>query len=238
MRRFRSVSDYLSLGAGPPDRKAAPLLGAQLHLAAAQADIAKARKLVDDVLALPADQLAYAKRLDGAGLAVFVAKSDAERAALAKPVHVAKSGEVFYATDDARLVSMAKANDAMADQLEVAKAAAVTAEIAKSVAAVPHVKDAALLVKAAYLLPEAERAQALAALATVDASIGTITRPIGKGSEPDPVVKSAERELEDALEAFAKAAGKSPDACLVEFTKTAEGKRLYAAAYQSNPTRN
>lgn len=30
MRRFRSVSDYLSLGAGPPDRKAAPLLGARV----------------------------------------------------------------------------------------------------------------------------------------------------------------------------------------------------------------
>lgn len=30
MRRFRSVSDYLSLGAGPTDSKAAPLLGARV----------------------------------------------------------------------------------------------------------------------------------------------------------------------------------------------------------------
>ena len=204
-------------------------------LLAAQADIAKARKLVDDVLALPADQLAYAKRLDGAGLAVFVAKRAAERAALAKPVHVAKSGEVFYATDDARLVSMAKANDAMADQLEVAKAAAVTAEIAKSVTAVPHVKDAALLVKAAYLLPEAERAQALAALATVDASIGTITRPIGKGSEP-AAVKDAEGQLEELAKGIAKDKGVSFAKAFDLALETPDGAALYARAEAAKRT--
>ena len=31
MRRFRSVSDYLSLGAGPAERKPGPLLGARVQ---------------------------------------------------------------------------------------------------------------------------------------------------------------------------------------------------------------
>ena len=105
-------------------------------LAAAQADIAKARQLTEAVLALTPEQFAYAKRL-GAGVAAYVAKSDAERTADAKPVHVAKSGEVFYASDDARLVSMAKAHDAMAVELEKARGEAVLSEIAKAAAALP-----------------------------------------------------------------------------------------------------
>lgn len=196
-------------------------------LLAAQADLAKARKLVDDVLALPADQLAYAKRLDGAGLAVFVAKGDAERAALAKPVHVAKSGEVFYATDDARLVSMAKANDAMADQLEVAKAAAVTAEIAKAADGVPCIKSAGLIVKAVHLLPETERAEALAALATANASIATVTKTIGRGGNDATDPASPQAELDAIAADIAKTKGVSIAKAADLALDTPRGAQLY-----------
>lgn len=191
--------------------------------------LADAQALTAAVLALPADQLAYAKRLDGAGLVAFVAKSATERAEAAKPVHVAKSGEVFYASDDARLVSMAKAHDAMAEQVELAKAATATAEIAKAAAALPNVKGADLIAKAIHsgALTADERKSALADLAAVNASIALITQPIGKGGAPGP--SSALEAFDAGLATFAKAAGKAPDAIADEFMSTPEGQRLYAA---------
>ena len=205
-------------------------------LAAAQADIAKAEQRTAAVLALPVEQFTFAKRLSGGELPVFLAKSAADREATAKPVFVAKSGEAFYASDDARLVSMAKANDTMAAQVEQAKADAQAVVIAKAAAAIPNVKGGALLAKAVYLLPEADRAQALADLATVDATIATITKSIGHGGAPEPV--GALAELDAALATFAKSIGKSPDAALTEFTRTDEGRRLYAEAYPLTVSRN
>ena len=159
-----------------------------------QADLAKARATLGAVLALPAEQLTYAKRLDEAGVIAYLAKSATERAELAKPVHVAKSGEVFYASDDVRLVSMAKAHDAMAEQVELAKAAAATAEIAKAAAALPNVKGADLIAKAIHggALTADERKSALADLAAVNASIALITQPIGKGGAPEATGAAAQ----------------------------------------------
>lgn len=194
-----------------------------------QADLAKARATLGAVLALPAEQLTYAKRLDEAGVIAYLAKSATERAEAAKPVHVAKSGEVFYSSDDARLVSMAKAHDAMAEQVELAKAAAATAEIAKAAAALPNVKGADLIAKAIHggALTADERKSALADLAAVNASIALITQPIGKGGAPGP--SSALEAYDAGLAAFAKSAGKSPDAVADDFLETPEGSRLYDA---------
>ena len=181
------------------------------------------------MLALPVEQFAFAKRLVGGELAAYLAKSATERAEAAKPVHVAKSGEVFYASDDARLVSMAKAHDAMAEQVELAKAATATAEIAKAAASIPHVKGADLIAKAIHggALTADERKSALADLAAVNASIALITQPIGKGGAPGP--SSALEAFDAGLATFAKAAGKAPDAIADEFMSTPEGQRLYAA---------
>lgn len=199
------------------------------QLLAAQADVSKAEQRTAAVLALPVEQFAFAKRLVGGELAAYLAKSATERAELAKPVHVAKSGEVFYATDDARLVSMAKAHDAMAEQVELAKAATATAEIAKAAAALPNVKGADLIAKAIHggALTADERKSALADLAAVNASIALITQPIGKGGAPGP--SSALEAFDAGLATFAKAAGKAPDAIADEFMSTPEGQRLYAA---------
>ncbi len=206
-------------------------------LAAAQADVTKARALTAAVLSLSPAEFAYARRLSPDAVAAYVAKSAPERAELAKPVHVAKSGETFYADDDARLVSMAKVNDQMADALEAARAGVVTAEIAKSAAAVPLIKSADLIVGAIHkALAGDERKAALEALATANASIATVCQPIGSGVEP--VTKSAEIKLEEALVAFAKAAGKSPDEARSEFSRTPEARRLYAEAYPLTVARN
>ena len=199
------------------------------QLLAAQADVSKAEQRTAAVLALPVEQFAFAKRLVGGELAAYLAKSATERAELAKPVHVAKSGEVFYATDDARLVSMAKAHDAMAEQVEVAKAAAATAEIAKAAAALPNVKGADLIAKAIHgaALTADERKSALADLAAVNATVAVITQPIGKGGAQGP--SSALEAFDAGLATFAKAAGKAPDAIADQFMSTPEGQRLYAA---------
>lgn len=201
------------------------------QLLAAQADVSKAEQRTAAVLALPVEQFAYAKRLVGGELAAYLAKSATERAEAAKPVHVAKSGEVFYASDDARLVSMAKAHDAMAEQVELAKAAAATAEIAKAAAALPNVKGADLIAKAIHGAPLTtdERKSALADLAAVNASIALITQPIGKGGAP------ASNDAESQLEALAKSIqagvpGMSFAKAFDEALATEKGAALYAQA--------
>jgi hypothetical protein len=201
------------------------------QLLAAQADVTKAEQRTAAVLALPVEQFAFAKRLVGGELAAYLAKSATERAEAAKPVHVAKSGEVFYSSDDARLVSMAKAHDAMAEQVELAKAAAATAEIAKAAAALPNVKGADLIAKAIHggALTADERKSALADLAAVNASIALITQPIGKGGAP------ASNDAESQLEALAKSIqagvpGMSFAKAFDEALATEKGAALYAQA--------
>lgn len=201
------------------------------QLLAAQADVSKAEQRTAAVLALPVEQFAFAKRLVGGELAAYLAKSATERAEAAKPVHVAKSGEVFYATDDARLVSMAKAHDAMAEQVELAKAATATAEIAKAAAALPNVKGADLIAKAIHgaALTADERKSALADLAAVNATVAVITQPIGKGGAPGP------NDAESQLEALAKSIqagvpGMSFAKAFDEALATEKGSALYAQA--------
>ena len=191
------------------------------------ADLAKARGMLATALKLPADQLAFAKRLDGAALESYLAKSDAERAAAATPIHKSeRTGRAFYPGEEA-LVELAKDADAMHAEVAKSRAAAEQAEIAKSAAALPHLVGNALIAKAVHLLPEAERVEATKHLATINASIGTVTQPIGKGQEP--TAQGALAAFEAGLAAFAKAAGKSPDLIADDFLDTAEGARLYDA---------
>lgn len=201
------------------------------QLLAAQADVSKAEQRTAAVLALPVEQFAFAKRLVGGELAAYLAKSATERAEAAKPVHVAKSGEVFYASDDPRLVSMAKAHDAMAEQVEVAKAAAATAEIAKAAAALPNVKGADLIAKAIHgaALTADERKSALADLAAVNATVAVITQPIGKGGAPGP--NDAESQLEVLAKSIqAGVPGMSFAKAFDEALATEKGSALYAQA--------
>lgn len=207
-------------------------------LTAAQADLAKSRGLVAVAVNLPADQAAFAKRLSGDALESYLAKSDAERAALAKPVHIAKSGEVYFASDDPRLVSMAKTADAQAEIIAKQAEAAQLAVIAKTAESMPAVKGSALIAKAIYLLPEAERAEALADLATVNATIAKVCQPVGYGGhnanaadESSPAAKldalAKAEQVKDPSLTFAKAF----DVVLA----TPAGAALYAADQAAKP---
>ena len=203
-------------------------------LLAAQADVTKARGMLATAIALPPEQLAFAKRLEGAALEAFLSRSEAERATVAAPIHKSeRTGRVFFKGEEA-LVELAKDADATHAELAKARGETASAAIAKSAAAIPHVKGAALLAKAVHgvALTDAEKTEALADLAAVDASLSVVTKRVGSGAEPvegddnDPQVA-----LEKATDAFAKANNLTPASAAIAFAKTEDGKRLYAAAY-------
>lgn len=203
------------------------------QLADAQALIAKTAARVVTATNLTADQAAFAKRLKGADLDAFLDAPDAERVAKSTPIYKsAATDEVFFASDDPRLISMAKGYDAQV-ALNTAQAKdAASAVIAKSAAAIPHVKGRDLLVKAVYgvQLTAEERTQALADLATVDVTISKVCQPLGSGVGGDGA-SDPQIALEKATDAFAKEKGLDGATAVVAFAKTDEGKRLYAAAY-------
>lgn len=201
------------------------------------ADLAKARKTLADVLALPPAELAYAKRLDEAGVVAFVAKSADERAKLAAPVYVAKSGRAYYAGED-RMVELVKALDEQGEELAKARDAARVAEFAKSGATkFGHLVGGAAahtaIAKALALAPlsDEERAAAEGALTAASATVAKLKTPVGHGggevADSDPQVA-----LEKAVTEFAKSnPGLTAIEARREFGRTDEGQRLYAAAY-------
>lgn len=195
------------------------------------ADLAKARAMIAAAVAMPADQVAFARRLPASELETFIAKSSEERAKLATPIHKSeRTGRLFFAGDEA-LVELAKDADATHVELAKAREDAAAVAIAKAAAAVPHVKGAALIVKAIHgvALTAEERTEAMAGLATVDASIATVCKPVGTSVEKSSGNPAA--ELDAALVEFAKSKGVSPDAAASEFSKTETARRLYAEAY-------
>lgn len=201
------------------------------------ADLAKARKTLADVLALSPAELAYAKRLDEAGVAAFVAKGADERAKLAAPVYVAKSGRAYFAGEEG-MVELAKALDAQGEELAKARDAARVAEFGKSGAAkYGHLVGGAAahtaIAKALALAPlsDEERAAAESALTAASATVAKLKTPVGHGggdvADSDPQVA-----LEKAVTEFAKSSpGLTAIEARREFGRTDEGQRLYAAAY-------
>ncbi len=195
------------------------------------ADLAKARKTLADVLALSPAELAYAKRLDEAGVAAFVAKSADERAKLAAPAYVAKSGRAYFAGEEG-MVELAKALDDQTAELAKAKEAAQAETFAKTGAAkfghliggaVAHGAIAKALATGA--LTDDERKAAEEALVAASGAIAKLKTPIGHGGgsvETDPF-----DAYQKKLAEFAKAAGKSPDEASPEFLSSPTGRAAY-----------
>lgn len=217
---------------------------AQADITALKADLAKSNARVSTLgtalaiaCSLPPEQLAYVSRLDAAGQESFLAKSATERAELAKPVYVSKStGDAFYASDDRRLVEMAKAADAGAVELAKAREAAEVATFEKRAAAeLPSLRGtvaekAALLKAVEGIADEAVRKVALEMLKSADHATASVLKPVGFAGAA-PVVGSALEAYDKGLEAFAKAKdpAANPDKYADEFLGTSEGSRLYKA---------
>lgn len=195
------------------------------------ADLAKARKALADVLALSPAEISYAKRLDEAGVVAFVAKSAEERAKLAAPVYVAKSGRAYHVGEEG-MVELAKALDEQTAELAKAKEAARAEGFAKTGAAkfghliggaVAHGAIAKALATGA--LTDDERKAAEEALVAASGAIAKLKTPIGHGgggTEADPF-----EAYQKKLAEFAKAAGKSPDEASPEFLSSPTGRAAY-----------
>ena len=191
------------------------------------ADLAKARAALATAVTMPADQLAFAKRLQGAELEGYLAKSAEDRGKVATPIHKSeRTGRVFYAGEES-LAELAKDADTVHVELAKARGEAAIAVIAKAAAAIPHVKGAGLLAKAVHLLPEAERAEALAALSTVDATIATITKTVGFGGNDATDPASPQAELDAIAADIAKAKGVSIAKAADLALDTPRGAQLY-----------
>ena len=179
-------------------------------------------------LSAPADQRAYAARLTGDQAEAFFAKSEGERAAEVKDAvaYTAKSGAVFYKSDDPRLVDFAKRDDEREVELVKTREATELATFEKRAAdELKHTKPTvrAKLLKAA----EAIGPEAVEALKEGDAARAYMTKAHGVSGPAIPAGSALER-YEAGLATFAKAAGKSADAVADDFLDTPEGKRLYA----------
>lgn len=197
------------------------------------ADLAKARKTLADVLALSPAELAYAKRLDEAGVAAFVAKSADERAKLAAPVYVAKSGRAYFAGEE-NMVELAKALDEQTAELAKAKEDAQAESFAKTGAAkfghliggaIAHGAIAKALATGA--LTDDERKAAEEALVAASGAIAKLKTPIGHGGGES---RGPEDEIESIAAEIAKSKGCSHAQAYDLALQTPAGAAAYARA--------
>jgi hypothetical protein len=196
----------------PPDTETKTMdeiAKAQAETATVRAELAKASarastlaSLLTALASLPVEQVAYAKSLSGDALETFLAKSDADRAVIAKPVHVSKStGEVYFASDDPRIVRMAKAADETAVELAKAREAVEAADFAKAAdVEIPFLKgksdERAELMRFVKSLPEERGKALLEILKSANYALENLTKRVGHGGGNGPDAGGAEAELE------------------------------------------
>lgn len=207
------------------EKAQADLTTARAALAKSEARIGTLGALLLAACALPPEQAAYAKRLGPADAEAFLAKGAAERAELAKPVFVARStGDAYYASDDPRLVEMAKSHDATHVELAKAREQAEAITFAKRAdEEIPHLRGTAAergaILKAVDAIPdEAVRKVALESLKGASQTMSELFKSVGHGGGGAPVSSGPESELDALAREIQKAAG-------------GEGKCSFAKAY-------
>lgn len=188
----------------------ADLAKAQTDLSTARGEIAKASTRIGALSAallvacsMPPEQAAYASRLSETERETFLAKSATERAELAKPVHVSKAtGEAFYATDDQRLVKMAKRADEDAERVAKAEAERDAERFEKRAdAELKHLPgtsaERGAVLKAVEGIPdESARKRAGEILKAADAAMAGKFQPPGIGGDPTRIAAGAGPEAE------------------------------------------
>ena len=202
-------------------------------------EIAKARAatlatLLTAAVAMPPEVAAYAKSLPADKLEGFLALPEAERVAKATPIYKAADGTAYFASDDPRLVSMAKSRDEQAVEIAKAndRAEAVTFE-KRADAEIPHLlgtaAERALVLKAidGKPLTDAEKAKAREIVKAASLTQGEVFKAPGfGGGNVEPAGPQAElnqiaTDLQKANPAWTFA--KAKDAAL----ETPRGRALY-----------
>lgn len=185
---------------------------AQADTTALKADFAKAKetfaKALATLVALPPDQAAFAKRLKGDELEQFLDKPEADRAALAKPIHKSeRTGRCFYAGEE-QLAEMQKDSDALAEKLAKSERAAEAATFEKRAAVeIPNLRGTpeqkGAILKAVEGIPdEATRTVAVECLRSASQAMASLFVRPGIGGGVAPISASADNP-EAKLDALA-----------------------------------
>lgn len=212
---------------------------ADADLAKTNADLTKRAATLSSLLliaaTMPADQAAFAKSLPAEKLEGFLSLPEAERVAKATPVYKAADGTCYFASDDPRMVALAKSDDAKTLEIAKAKANAEVATFEKAAARdagnLPgKVGDHAWLLKAideAEGAPE-QKAAAVSLIRAANGAYGEVFKSKGFGSngaEPG----NALAEFDKGLAEFAKSVGKAESLVADDFLETPKGAELYRA---------
>lgn len=185
---------------------------AQADITAIKADFAKAKetfaKALDTLRNLPPDQAAFAKRLKGDELEQFLGKPEADRAALAKPIHKSeRTGRCYYAGEES-LVEMQKDSDALAEKLAKSEQTAEAATFEKRAAVeIPNLRGTpeqkgALLKAVEGIADEATRTVAVECLKSASQAMASLFVRPGIGGGVAPISASADNP-EAKLDALA-----------------------------------
>ncbi len=221
------------------------LAAAETRIKQLESDVAKANAKVTALTNLTAEETAYAKALRESDRDVFLAKSAGDRATELKDavVYKAADGTLYLRSDDARLVKMAKDRDEDHKRHnELIEKAEVT-ELAKRFSTemkhlpLDEAAGVALLKAVGAISDEKVREAVTKALKAHDGkqAEGFEESGINPG---DPVTKSAQDAFDEGVAKFAKAnnlditKAKDLGKATADYGKTAEGQKLYKAAYE------
>lgn len=193
------------------DEKDKVALEAKVTKAESDVATATARAVrAEKVLALPVEQRQLFDKMDSVTQDGFLAKSAADRAAeVAKAkdsnpvVYKAANGTEFRASDDPRLVAMAKDNDTIAKQLVDERTARANEALAKRAdAELQHLPGDSVakveLLRAVDAIPAESRAKVFEILKASDAGLAKAFERAGTTGAGGPSAGSAEAQL-DAL---------------------------------------
>lgn len=186
------------------DQRASVPSMTEQEIAALNKRLARAEKM----LTLSPSQLAYAKSLAEVELEGFLAKSDADRATVAKAAiaYTAQDGTVYFAHDDARVISMAKSNDSLSQRLLAEETLRKAAQFSKAAAEdMAHLEGdvdmhAAVIAAVEGIADENVRKAARTMLKAADAAVSKLGRSNGSnGAVGGKVEKSSYDSKQDEL---------------------------------------
>lgn len=198
---------------------------------------------VTAIASLSGPEKAHFDRLGGPAQDAFLAKTPAERAEMTKVVFTDRKGRQYFASDDPRLVEMAKDRDEEfaenQKQLAEAKAAGLSNRASTELAHLSGTVEqrTALLAAVEGIADQEVRAACLAMIKEADAKQARFFTPQGRGAtNPRRTENGASADPETKIQALAdKLVEESdddltPEQAYNQVMETEEGQRLYAQA--------
>ncbi len=210
--------------------KAEDLAAAKAACDKLMADVAELHAALGMAASLTADEQAVAKGLAGPALLAFLKLPAEVRKAKSTPIYKSADGTAYFASDDQRLVAMAKSADAQAVELAKAReqAEAVGFEKAAGVT-IPNLKGTpqvkAAIMKSIAALPEADRTAVTETLRGADAAMALLFKTQGHNIATDPA--SPQAELDAIAADIAKTKGVSIAKAADLALDTPRGAQLY-----------